>query len=369
MKKVCHITSVHPKEDIRIYKKECLSLSRAGYDVYLVQQGQSYEKGGVHILGFGEIASSRIKRMLFTAKSAYRLSLTADADIYHLHDPELLPYAKKLKKLGKTVVFDSHEDVPASILEKYWIPKPLRHLIYKCYERYENRCVSAVDGVISVTPHICDRLRAQNKNTEMVANFPIIEDDLPTPTFAGRSVVFPGLISEIWNIDVIINAIEPLPGVTLELRCNSVDGPCFEHLKSLPGWKKVNFSGKVPHSEVLKLMSEAICGIALLKPCHNSGWNIGTLGNTKIFEYMMIGIPVVCTNFTLWQQIIDRYDCGICVDPANVDQVQSAIKYLLDNPNEARRMGENGKRAIKEQYNWSAEEKKLLAFYKELQNK
>ena len=91
MTKVCHVTSVHPPEDVRIFQKECVSLARAGYDVTLVQQGGDYEKDGVHILGFGDIAPNRFQRMLMTAWRAYRRALEADADVYHLHDPELLP--------------------------------------------------------------------------------------------------------------------------------------------------------------------------------------------------------------------------------------------------------------------------------------
>ena len=104
MIKVCHVTSVHPVEDVRIFQKECVSLARAGYDIYLVQQGESYEKYGVHIVGFGNVESSRIKRMLHTSRTAYEKALAVDADVYHLHDPELLPYGIKLKKLGKKVI-------------------------------------------------------------------------------------------------------------------------------------------------------------------------------------------------------------------------------------------------------------------------
>ena len=103
MIKVCHVTSVHPPEDGRIFRKECVSLRKQGYDVTVVQQGESYEKEGISILGFGEIEARRIKRMFLTAKIAYKTALSVNADIYHVHDPELLPYALKLKKRGKIV--------------------------------------------------------------------------------------------------------------------------------------------------------------------------------------------------------------------------------------------------------------------------
>ena len=80
----------------------------------------------------------------------------------------------------------------------------------------------------------------------------------------------------------------------------------------------------------------------------------------------MAGLPVICTNFVRWKGCVDRWHCGICVDPENVDEIAAAIRYLLDHPDEARQMGENGRRAVKEEFNWGVEEKKLLALYEKL---
>ena len=80
----------------------------------------------------------------------------------------------------------------------------------------------------------------------------------------------------------------------------------------------------------------------------------------------MAGLPVICTDFILWQKIIEDYQCGICVQPDNVDEIASAIQFLLDNPDVAKQMGENGRRAVAEKYNWGVEEKKLLKLYADL---
>lgn len=366
MIKVCHVTSVHQPEDVRIFQKECVSLAKAGYDITLVQQGSGvYEKSGVHLVGYGERPASRVKRMLFAARAAYRKALEVDADVYHLHDPELLPYGLKLKRKGSTVIFDSHEDVSAQILEKYWIPAPLRKLVAGMFRRYEARVLKRLDGAVSVTPHICQSLRQICPRVEMVCNYPLWEE-LPPPSFQSRKIVFPGLISEVWCIDVLLKAMESVGDVTLELRSGNVEKPYYDTLVSLPAWKKVNFPGKVSHREVLALLRECMCGIALADYTPNVGGKQGTLGNTKIFEYMMAGLPVVCTDFVLWKEIVDRWQCGICVPPRDADQIASAIRYLLDHPEEARRMGENGRRAVKEAYNWAVEEKKLLALYKDI---
>ena len=341
MIKVCHVTSVHPRNDIRIFRKECVSLARAGYEVTLVQQGESGEQDGVHLLGFGAVETSRLKRMTQGAKKAYMLAKTVDADIYHLHDPELLPYGVKLKRAGKKVIFDSHEDVPADILEKYWLPKPLRKMISRMYASYETKKFAKLDGLIGVTPSLCDRLKKSNKDTAMITNYHIWEDGLPEPTFMENKVVFPGLLSDLWSIGTLLEVAERLPGLTVELR-----------------------SGRATHDEVMRLMTECLCGMALCCPCPNTGGNLGTLGNTKIFEYMMAGIPVVCTNFVLWKEIVERWECGICVDPTDVDAVANAVRFFMEHPDRAREMGANGRRAVRETYNWEQQEKVLLDFYK-----
>ena len=75
MVKICHMTSAHGEEDVRVFQKECISLARAGYEVYLVERGESYEKQGVHIVGVGELPISRRKRMTKGAKRVYETAL------------------------------------------------------------------------------------------------------------------------------------------------------------------------------------------------------------------------------------------------------------------------------------------------------
>jgi len=84
----------------------------------------------------------------------------------------------------------------------------------------------------------------------------------------------------------------------------------------------------------------------------------------KLFEYMSAGIPVISSNFPLWKEIVEGHQCGICVDPLKPDEIAKAIQWILDNPEKAKKMGENGRRAVEEKYNHTVEEKKLLTLYK-----
>ena len=81
---------------------------------------------------------------------------------------------------------------------------------------------------------------------------------------------------------------------------------------------------------------------------------------------MSAGLPVIASHFPLFREIIEGNKCGLCVDPLNPSEIAKAIDYILTHPEEAQRMGENGLKAVKEQYNWDIEEKKLLALYEKL---
>ena len=61
----------------------------------------------------------------------------------------------------------------------------------------------------------------------------------------------------------------------------------------------------------------------------------------------------ICTDFEVWREIIKKYNCGICVTPTNKNEISGAISFLLKNPDIAKLMGQNGRRAVEETYNWS----------------
>lgn len=365
MIKVCHVTSVHPAEDVRIFHKECVSLAQAGYEVYLVEQGDSYEKQGVHIVGVGQPPQKRWERMTRFTKKVCDAALAVDADVYHLHDPELLPYAKRFKKMGKKVIFDSHEHTAEAIFEKEWLPQCVRTLVYAMYSAYQKSVCKSLDAVISVTPNIVNYFKLFNERTVQVANYPIYADNANTSVQKQCRVAFAGGISRQWNHHTLLDALHTIPECRYTL-CGIADKDYLEQIKQANAWEQVDYLGRIPHKQVSSQLEVSMAGMALLQPGRNTDWQNGTIGNTKIFEEMMAGLPVICTDFVLWREFVERYGCGICVKPDNAGEVAEAIRFLLDHPEEAKRMGENGRRAVKEEFNWGVEEKKLLALYEDI---
>ncbi len=81
---------------------------------------------------------------------------------------------------------------------------------------------------------------------------------------------------------------------------------------------------------------------------------------------MEAGLPFICTDYTLWKEIIDEYKCGLYVEPGNVEQIKNAIQYLLDHPKTAFEMGQNGRRAVIERFNWRSQEISYVAMFNKM---
>lgn len=367
---VCHVTSAHGRYDTRIFQKECSTLADEKFNVFLiVNDNQDNELvNDVKIVSTGFVAKSRLDRIRNGKKYSLSKILEIKPDVVHLHDPELLMIVKKIrKKLPKCqIIFDSHEDVGAQIRGKEWIPAFMRSMIAGIYNSLEKSRFKKLSAIITVTPHLYERVKALNPNTLMVANFPLIDSiKLTDDSKKSASLVFAGGIEAQWNHHVLLNAIKD---VEVEYRlCGKADTEYLSKLMQHPSWNKVNYYGQVSFDKVQEIIGESMIGMVLLQYSANTNWENGTLGNTKIFECMANGIPVICTDFTIWKEIIDKYSCGIYVKPNEEESIRKAVNCLLEQPDLAKKMGENGRKAIQEEYNWGFDSKKLVDLYKRLE--
>ncbi len=353
---VCHFTSAHHSNDVRIYLKECVSLKDAGYQVYLVARGENQIKNGVKIIGCGE-PKNRIERMLFFSHKIYKTAKKLDCDIYHFHDPELLPYALKLKRQGKKVIFDSHEDVPSQILDKPWIPCAFRKLISSSYRLYETYVVKQIDVVVAATSHIAKQFKKRARKIVIINNYPKLEDIIfhNTP-FEQREAIlcYAGGLSEIRGEHVMVNAMK---GVDAELILAG------EHKKIKQ--ENVTYIGSVGREAINELYGKAVAGLVLLLPTASYVYSLPI----KMFEYMASGIPFVASDFPLWNKIVHKYHCGICVPVDNQEEIKRAINYLLTHRKEAEKMGRNGRKAVENDCNWNHEKDNLIKLYQKLSEK
>lgn len=367
--KITHLTSAHARYDTRIFIKMCSSLAtNENYKVNLIlADGKGNEtKNSVNIVDVGAKTGGRISRMTKTVQKVFQKAVELDSDIYHLHDPELIPIGLKLKKLGKRVIFDAHEDLPKQLLGKPYLNKVAKVILSKTFEIYEKYACKKFDYIVTATPYIRDKFLEINENTIDVNNFPILEE-LANETLWNEKkdeVCYVGGIAQIRGIKEVVKAMGLTKNVKLNLVGAFSEKDVEVEVKNYGGWAKVNELGFLGRDGVADVMSHSKAGIVTFYPLPN---HIDAQPN-KMFEYMSAGLPIIASNIELWKEIVEGNSCGICVNPFEPKEIAEAIEYIITHPKVAEQMGQNGKKAVLEKYNWGVEEKKLFEVYEKISN-
>lgn len=367
MKRVCHLTSVHSSDDTRIFHKECVSLARAGYDVTLVAPGESREELGVHVAGMGEKPAGTLNRLASPfARHVYETALALDCELYHLHDPELLPFALKLKRHGKTVVFDSHEFYALLIQEKGYVPGFLKKTASRVYGVLEAKAFQKLDAVIiPCTSYGKNPFEKCAKRTVILDNLPDIDRfPPPKPLYpdAENAVGYVGGVTAARGVTNLVRACA-LAGVRLRL-AGSIWPAYLAELQSMPEFSCVDYAGAIPYAEVPEYCRHFSVGMATLLNIHQYVCTDNL--PTKVFEYMGAGLPSIVSDTLSARELEAEFDCCVCVDPDKPEEIAAAIRSLLDDPERRAFMGERGYGALQSRFNWQTEAKKLLALYEEL---
>lgn len=366
-KSVCHLSTVHIRDDVRVFYKECISLAKAGYKVHLiVADGKGHEyKSGVAIQDLGHF-SSRLTRMLIAPVKLLFAAMAKGSDIYHFHDPELLPVGLLLKLVTRAkVVYDAHECYKDDILHKNYLPKWSRWLMSETISRLESFVTRRLDAVVTVTDHHAKRFIAINPHTYVVCNYPLknewatalSEDQDKQPA----SVCYVGNITEKRGITQLLKALESID-CTLHLAGAYEPSTYRDELTKLPAWAKVKEYGYINRNEAVNLISSSLLGVMLFKPEPN---HINSL-STKVFEYMAGATCVLVSDFPVYNSTIQQQGCGVCVNPEDVSAISNAISGLLLDPQDAIRMGQAGRKLVQDNYSWESQQNTLLNAYQSL---
>jgi Glycosyltransferase len=341
----------------------------AGYETVLIVQNHADDnRDGIRIKALS-MADNRRHRITQLLWQGLKMVIEEKPALCHFHDPELIPAGILIKLMGIKVAYDVHEDYPRSLLssDRTWLPAWCRSIASKGVSVFEWLGACFFDGIIAATPAIAKRFPSQKTIT--LQNYPILDELRSESSLPYRNrlpmLTYTGVISLLRGIRELIKALDFLPG-NLEsklLLAGKFDSHEFEkEVKQLPGWKHVDFKGLLSRKEVADLFGQAKVGLVVFHPVPN---HVEAQPN-KLFEYMSAGIPVVASDFPLWREIIGGADCGLLVDPLDPVKIAEAIKWLLENPDDAEAMGKRGKQAVEEKYNWDIEKKKLLTFYEKV---
>lgn len=361
-KRVTHFSTVHNANDTRIIDKECLSLVQAGYDVTFVARYDMREmKYGVLIIPL-ESPKNIVDRLFLSTIKIFRIIRQTNADLYHFHDPELIPVGLLLKALGNKVIYDVHEDYEEFFKARDWLTPFLKKAFSFFWWQFEKFSCYFFDYIIVVAQNWRDKF--PQKNAEVISNVPplrFITDHSPRKNKDVFKLVYVGTLDKFRGIDIAIDSLPFITKMKVELHImGALKNPA--QLDLFNRQPQVRYHGRVPWHKLREALDGADAGLLLLRP---DSLNLNTSGenNTKLFEYMSAGVPVIFSDFPRLRAFIDGLGAGLAVDPTNPRKIAEAVEFLYENPAIRKEMGANGIKAVIEQYNWEAQEEKLLKVY------
>lgn len=371
--KVVHITTVHHPFDPRIYHKECQSLSKAGFDVSLIVSDHEDLKNhfdkDVKIIPIKK-SSNRFIRIIKSSYDAYRVAKKLNAKIYHFHDPELLFVGWMLKNNNNIVIYDVHEDYETSIQQKVYLNKFVAKITASLFRLIERKLSKSFEVCLAEKYYSEKFPEGQTiLNYPLVSNVNNIESDLATINKnENYDLIYTGNITK--DRGALIHAT--LPNIDEKFNVSLI-GKCSRNLANemyaIVGERENQLSidgvdKYIPREEIDKKYQEKkwLAGLAIFPPTdHYLKKEL-----TKFFEYMNVGMPIICSNFPVWKKFIEENECGIAVDPSNEEEIKNAVYYLANNPAIAKNMGEKGRMAVQNKLNWTNEAEKLVDWYKML---
>jgi glycosyltransferase involved in cell wall biosynthesis len=337
-RRVLHLTSVHRPRDVRILHKEAAGAARAGAEAEVLAL---------------RTPARRAHRLAAGWRLA-RLARGVDADLYHVHDPELLPAALWLARAsGRPVVYDVHEYLGETVRTKRWLPGPVRRPLARVAAAAERTAAVRLDGVVGVNADLAARFAAAGARTAAaVTNAPWARDfPAPVPP-EGPTVLYVGGLGPLRGLEVMRQAFALVrtPGARLVLAGPGEPGdlpPGAEHV------------GVVDHSVVAGMLARA--AVAWI-PLQRHG-NYERAVPTKLVEAMAAGRPVVASDMGRMAGIVRAAGCGILVPPDDPPAHAAAIDRLLGDPGEAAAMGAAGRAAFVDGLAFEVQADRLARFY------
>lgn len=371
--KICMLTSGHDIFDNRIYYKEILSLKRIYNEIYLVAPGEKdfITKDGIIVKCFEKRKSwhDRIRPM----KDMFNIAKEINADVYHAHEPDSFQVAIKLKKvLGCKAVYDSHEYYPEAFSEHF---PGIKGLMQKAIYIYEKNLGKQADYIVTVNQLLVNKFKEYNGNVEMLPNYPTLsaigEKNLEKKYNDKPTFIYVGGLREDRGIFKIVEAIELVKQDYKFLFVGPFENAEFEKkvkdfINSRLKDREIIFTGKVPHLEVFKYLQEAWAGFVLLQP---NNWRYVNSEPIKIFEYMVSKTAVVGSNYEMMRNLVEKSQCGLLADPEDITEIARAIEFIGKDLEKTKKMSYNGYNNVKEIYNWSTCEERLIKIYKHLEKK
>ncbi len=378
MTKICHITTAHNVWDTRIFRRECVSLAKAGYHVTLVAVHDKEEiVDGVHVVPLPR-PRSKIQRRLGLTKHAVDVARTLNSDLYHFHDPELIPSMRQLsRKSSRPIVWDAHEVYTESIYNfNQFKLRPISYLASKYFDWLELAAsVKDFAGVVTVTDRMAERYTSRGIDTCVLGNFPDISA-IPYPPKVKRAARFRVISTGVHYIERgVFELVDAFIAAHREVPCEIAFWGTFDPPGLAHELQERLRAGGVPTQDIIvngpfpwsTLMGELIptgwVGAVLFR---STDPNLTSSHPNRFFECWANHVPVIVSAHSVVGKIAIEEGGGMAVEQTTPQAIGNAIIELARNPALVDSMGEAGRKAVEKKYNWNNAFQGLLSFYERI---
>jgi glycosyltransferase involved in cell wall biosynthesis len=362
--RVVHVTTSHLADDVRIFERECQSLAASNlYDVYLVATGDIDPNSKVTLIPLISSQKNRLSRFFSGPRKAAAISRAIDADLWHFHDPELLPLAIRMALSRKKVVWDAHEDYASQFTSngaKKWIPKPARKIVRVGMNFMLWMIDRFASGIVAATPVIASRYT--NPQTVVVGNEARIEVfSHCQPKFTSRQVLFTGSPSEAHLFSQIVDAIVKIPSVNLAVAGREPDSNLWEQARLKLG-DRLQHLGWLGRQDLAEAMNQSVLG--LLTYADTDAYAVGS--PTKGYEFAAAGLPVVASPNSMNRKMLSRSGAGFMAEDFSSQALMTTITDALLDENTWGAASRAGQIWAKDEGSWSGSQKRLFSLYEDV---
>jgi glycosyltransferase involved in cell wall biosynthesis len=362
--------------------KEIEVLRECGYEISVVSwiKGkyplpETENKDGINLyrIDLKPPERSFFKRLLTymkISKAVRKKLIVLKPDIIISHDLEMLYAAVKAKKALKVPLFyDAHENWPEmvaqnskfesrvfGIMEKRLLKNVTHSYTYgdDLKEKFNQLGFPATTLYNSKSLSAAPKIDEQGKE-KLKMQLGFGKDDFILG-FAGASSLENGLKQTL-------DSLNKLPdNIKFFIVGGSGKAGLLEkaqdYTKKIGMWDRVKFTGRVSSDTLLRNTAVFDIGTALFQPL--SANEIARIPN-KIFDYMALSIPMVVSDFPNMRKIVvEESDCGLAVNPMDIEGIANAVLYFYENPSNIKEKGESGRRMFEGKFCWDMQKKKLI---------
>jgi glycosyltransferase involved in cell wall biosynthesis len=283
--------------------------------------------------------------------------------VIHACDFEAIPPCRLYRMIFKNkLVFD--------VFDRYamaYIPRKNAFFrkLYSITNSIEERLAEGADVLISVSDELINTFHRKPNKCVSILNCAedYAVDRRPRSDMNNKlTIAFTGHIRRNRGLEVLVAAIKDLKEVNVVVTGRTEDKEMLDEIGNTS--KGIKYLGYLEHAQVLTIVanSDAIFALYNLDAYVQNKYVMGN----KLFEAMMCGVPIITNVAT---DIVNETQCGILVDYNNLGQIKQTIINLRDDLELRKKLGENGRKAFLQKYNWNAMEQKLYKIYEEMLRK